>query len=183
MLVKIFNIYKFYFLISAFVALLLAIAYYPLSILGYFLIFLGAFLSPFLYEIDYFVYAYILDPDSPFSITLRNLILAKNYKGAFIFAHENNKDMSYSVLRSILVVLGVLGIAFILILSPNTSLFSIGIVLSFLLTSIYLQVVSLYTNSWKMWYSSFEIPIDKKYAQLIIGAQLVIFIFFILQIL
>ncbi len=185
MLLDFIKIYRYYFLIALFVAILLSVSNFSNenNILNYILISLGSLLTPFLYELDYLIYAYLLDTDAPFSITLRNLLKAKRFRAAFLYAHENGAEMTFSIFRSVLVVLGVFGVAFILVFSPSPPLFSLGVVLSFLLTSLYLQISSLYTGTWKMWYSSFDTELKESYIKAIIILEVLIYIFFIFQVL
>lgn len=59
-----------------------------------FLIFLGTFLGIFMLDLDYFLQAYILEPDDNFSKLLRDYIKSKDFGGAldYIIYHADEVD-------------------------------------------------------------------------------------------
>ncbi|PIR43797.1 hypothetical protein COV24_00975 [candidate division WWE3 bacterium CG10_big_fil_rev_8_21_14_0_10_32_10] len=182
MFTKLIDIYKIYFAISLLVALVLLLGHYNDGLLVIILIIVGALLTPFIYELDYLLYAYVVDPSAPVSSQLQNLIKGKNYKGAFLYAHENTNDFDSTVFRSILMVVSAFGIGFLLIFSP-VNILARSVILSFILTTIYLEIVSFTDGSWENWYSFFDTPPKEIYAKVFIGLQIAVFMVFLFKVL
>ena len=182
MIKKLLEVYRIYFLISFTVFLLFVLANLDKFNLVYFiLVFLGAFMVPFLYELDYLLYAYILEPNTNFSVTIKSLLQQKNYRGVFIFAHENEISMSNSIFRSILLVIGVFAIAF-LSMYTFSNIVSQTILLTFLLTSLYLQTASFINNSYRSWYSFLDFVPKITVAKIFLAVQYILYLLFLLSI-
>lgn len=181
MIKKLLDIYKVYFLISLLVSTLLIIANIPSPIYVYVLIVLGSFLTPFLYEIDFLLYAFILDPQNEVSKNIRSLLKQKNYSGTFLYAHEHAQSLENDVLRSIFMVIGVFAIGFMLLFGYANYL-AISVVLTYLLTSLYLQTLSFGNNSWRAWYSFLDFVPKENVAKAFLAIQYVIFVIFILRV-
>jgi hypothetical protein len=181
MVKRLLDIYKIYFLISCIISTLLILANLGSAWYVYVLILLGSFLTPFLYELDFVLYAYILDPESEVSRGIKNLIVSKNYSGAFLYAHEHSANFENAVLRSVLMVIGVFAVGFLLLFSFS-NYFAISIILTYLLTSLYLQTLSFATNSWRAWYAFFDFVPKEKFAKGFLIIQYFVFLIFIIQI-
>ncbi len=181
MITKLFEVYRTYFLISIAVFALIVLANFEkVNILWFIPVFIGCVLLPFVYELDYIFYAYLIEPESKFSNDLKQLILVKNYRGAFVYAHENENLISNSVVRSVLTVVGAFGITFLSVFT-FTNLVSQSILLTFLLTSIYLQTLSFFNGSWRNWYNFLEFVPKIKIAKLFLAIQGVFYIIFLFQ--
>ncbi|MBP7859974.1 hypothetical protein KA001_03390 [Patescibacteria group bacterium] len=181
MLTKVFDIYKIYFLISFVVFFLLTFLFFDKSYLTVILLFLGSFLAPFLYEIDILIFVFILEPHSEYSKNIRGYILSKNYKSAFVYAHEHVVNMTSSIFRSLILVLLVYALAFLLFFGFANP-FSKAVVLSYLLTSLYLQTLSFANNSWRSWYSFIEFIPKIKYAKILLILEYILFLVLIYKI-
>ena len=182
MIKKLLEVYKIYFLISLAVFVLIVLANFDKINPLYFIpIFIGAFMVPFLYELDYILYAYTVEPTTNFSTTIKSLLQQKNYKGVFIFAHENEISVNNSIFRSILLVIGVFAVAF-LSMYTFSNIVSQTILLTFLLTSIYLQTVSFVNNSYRSWYSFLDFVPKIIVAKIFLGLQYVVYLLFLLSI-
>lgn len=181
MITKLFDIYKAYFLISLLVAIVLILANINASVWFLSLIVVGALLTPFLYELDFLIYAYLLEPSTKPAKTVKSLIEQKNYKGAFLYSHENTSEFESTVFRSILMVIGAFGVGFLLLFSFVNPLAK-AMVLSFLLTSIYLQTLSFTNNSWRSWYDFIDFVPKEKFAKIFLVAQYFIYLLFLLRV-
>lgn len=182
MLKKLIEVYKIYFLISLAIFLLVVLANFDKVPTFYFVfVFIGAFMVPFLYELDYILYAYILEPTTNFSISIKNLLNQKNYKGVFIFAHENEISITSSVFRSILLVISIFAVAFLSIYTFS-NIISQTILLTFLLTSIYLQTISFVNNSYRSWYSFLDFVPKITIAKIFLMMQYLVYLLFLLSI-
>jgi|GEM_PF-4301336 len=181
MIKKLLDIYKIYFFISLLVSVILVVANIPSPYYVYILIVIGAFLTPFLYELDFLLYAFILDPSNEVSKNIRSLLKQKNYGGTFLYAHENSQSLENDVLRSIFMVIGVYAIGFMLLFGYSNYL-AISIVLTYLLTSLYLQSLSFGNNSWRAWYSFLDFVPKENVAKAFLAVQYVVFVIFILKV-
>lgn len=182
MIKKLLDVYKIYFLISLVVFVLVFLANYEkVNIFLFIPAFFATLLVPFLYELDYIFQAYIIEPESAFSTTIKNLVTQKNYRGVFIYAHENEGVILNSVLRSVITVLGIFAIAFLSIFTFS-NVVSQSILLSFLLTSIYLQTISFVNGSYRSWYSFLDFIPKASAAKAFLVTQYLVFIFFLLSI-
>lgn len=182
MIIKLLEVYRTYILISVVVFILVVLANLEkVNPLMFIPIFLGCVLIPFIYELDYIFYSYLIEPEAKFSQDIKSLMQQKNYKGVFVYAHENESLLTNSVLRSIITVLGTFAITF-LSLFTFTNLVSESILLTFLLTSLYLQSISFFNGSWRSWYNFIEFIPKAKAAKAFLILQFLIFVIFLLRI-
>ena len=170
-----------YFLISVVVAFVLLIGNYNEGVWAILLITLGALITPFIYELDYFLYVYFVDPESEISKQIRTLMAAKNYSGAFLYSHENAIHFDNTVFRSILMVVCAFSVGFLFLFSP-VNFFAKSVILSFLLTTLYLETKSFFEGSWKTWYSFINWIPKEKYAKIFLGLQYLIFLVFLFRV-
>ena len=181
MIGRLLNIYRVYFLISLLVSAVIILGNLSGGWVLFLMVVLAALLTPFIYELDYVLETYIIEPNSEYSISFKSLIKSKNFKGAFLYAHENKALSEASVFRSGLTTLASFAIAFLLIFS-KTNIFASTLILTFLLTTLYQQVLSFYDNSWRKWYTGFfEFTPKEIYAKIFLGIQFLVFLYFLLQ--
>lgn len=178
MLTKAFDIYKIYFLISLVIFSLLTFLFFDEGYLALFFLFLGAFLTPLLYEADIFIFAFVLEPHTEYSKNIQKYVSVKNFKAAFIYAHEHIVNMTSSIFRSLILVLLVFALGFLLFFS-FASPFSKAVVLSYLLTSLYLQTISFANDSWRSWYSFIEFIPKIRYAKILLFLEYLLFLILI----
>lgn len=182
MIKKLLDVYKIYFLISLVVFILVFLANYEkVNVLFFIPAFIGTLLIPFIYELDYIFQAYIIEPESTFSKNIKILMTQKNYRGVFIYAHENEGVILNSVLRSVITVVGIFAIAFLSIFTFS-NVISQAILLAFLLTSVYLQTLSFVNGSYRSWYSFIDFIPKVKAAKIFLVIQYIVLIFFLLSI-
>ena len=81
MIKKLLEIYKIYFLISLLVSCLVVLANYE-STPTYVIIpaILMSFIIPFVYELDYIFYSYLIEPEAKFSQDIRSFINRITYR-------------------------------------------------------------------------------------------------------
>lgn len=179
---KLLEVYKIYFLISLIVTILLLLGNYNEGWLTIVLIVFGAFFTPFLYELDYLIYVYIVEPESEVSKNISMLLKQKNFIGAFLYAHENSTDFNNTIFRSILMVISIFALAFLIVFSP-INFFAKSVVMTFLLTTLYLETTSFLDGTWKAWYSFFDWTPKEIAAKAFVGFQYLLYVIFIFQIL
>lgn len=183
MIGRLLNIYKVYFLISLVVSAVIILGNLSSGWVLVVLVILAALLTPFIYELDYILEAYIIEPNSEYAQGFKSLIKTKNFNGAFLYAHENKILSEASIFRSGLTALASFAIAFLLVFS-KTNIFASTLILTFLLTTLYQQVLSFYDNSWRSWYTGFLTFTPKEiYAKIFLGIQFLIFLYFLIQVL
>jgi len=176
------KIYRIYFLISVVVSFLLIILNLNKDTFFYIQVLIGAFLTPFVYELDYILYAYFLDPDAKVSKFFKEGFKQKKYLQSLNYAHQHNLDFSGTVLRSILMVLAVYGLAF-LILFSNAQPIAISMTLTFLLTTLYLQTISVFNNTYKTWYEIIEFTPSENVAKIVLFIEYLVFFIFLTKLL
>ena len=106
------NLFKFYripFIISASLAVVLLSQIYRGGTLELILIVLGAISGMFFLDLDYFIHAYILEPEDNFSKMFRDYIKQKDLVGAFnyIIFHSDeveNKTLNSAIFQAALMV-------------------------------------------------------------------------------
>lgn len=155
MLKKLFNLYSFPLLISlttAIVILGLSVARSPLEIT---LIFVGAFIGTFVLELDYFLYAYFLEPQKEFSKSLMAFIKDKDFKSLLDHIKYHRNEISEKTLNSALFQV-VLGALMIFVVSSNTSIIIKAITLSTFSNSAYRMMEDHYLRGTNEWFWSFK---------------------------
>lgn len=182
MITRLLNIYRMYFLISILVSAVIILLNLDGGLITFILVALAAICTPFIYELDYILEAYIIEPGSEYAKNFKILIDNKNFNGAFVYAHENKTLSEASIFRSIITVVAGFGIAFLLVFS-NTNIFANTLILTFLLTTLYQQLLSFYDSSWKKWYTSFfEFTPKEIYAKIFLGLQFLTYLYFLIQV-
>jgi len=115
-----------------------------------FLTALGAVLGTFLLELDYFVYAYLLEPEKSFSTTLRGFIAHRDYTGALNHIYYNKEEVKDKTLNSVLFQIALAGTA-LFVAASTSGLLIKTLILSTFANSIY-KMADYYfegkTNQW-----------------------------------
>lgn len=150
MIKRLVNVYKIPILISitVFVVLLaLTVERNPMLIA---FMFLGAILGTFVMELDYFINAYFLEPQSEFSKSVKGYITHHDYTGLINFIHFHKNDVTDKTLNSVLFQVVLAGGMFV-VSASNASLFFKALVISTFTASIY-RMIELYfqgqSDSW-----------------------------------
>lgn len=98
--------------------------------------FLGIFLGTFVLDLDYFIYAYVTDPDKDFSKTLKGYFDHRDFSNAVSYIYYHREDIKEKTLQSVLfqVVAGTL--TFFSVLTP-LNYFAKTLILSAYVNSLY----------------------------------------------
>lgn len=155
MLKKIVSIYIMPLLTSTVVAmaiLALRVSQNPIEIS---LILLGAFISVFVLDLDYFLYAYFIETDSDFSRNLRAYFSHRDFSGglAYLASHKDyieDKALNSAIFQIALALLSIF-LAF-----SNTNIFLKTIVYSTFANSIYRSIESYIEFGPKYWFWSIK---------------------------
>jgi len=102
----------------------------------YFLV--GAFFGTFFLDLDYFLFAYITEPDHYFSKELKKLIGRKNIPDIVSYVDTHKAEMGDSVLHSALFQ-GILVILSFYVVSSTGNIFMKALVMTAMLQSFYRQ--------------------------------------------
>jgi hypothetical protein len=176
MLKNLLNYYKLPMLLSvsvsiAFVALKLLRD--PIAI-GFVLA--GALLGTFFLDLDYILHAYILDPDSDFSKTIKGYIHHKDFKGLVTYLFYHRTDLKEKTLSSAVFQVVLAG-ASLLVVSSTASNFSKAFVLSAYVNSMYrFAEEHLQNKNTKEWFWAFKVNADKKFVSaysIVLGVVLI----------
>jgi hypothetical protein len=121
------------------------------SIFEIFLLFLGALLGMFFLDLDYFLNAYILEPEENFSRLLRDYIKAKDFTGAlnYIIFHADeveNKTLNSAVFQFAMIFFA------IFIVRSDLSIFFKALVLSTQLNTIFRFFYFYFQGHGKDWF-------------------------------
>jgi len=106
------------------------------DILTAILILLGCLLGTFFLDLDYFIYAYFLNPDDFFSHKIKDFVKSKDFAGALNYTIHHSNDIKNKTLNSAFfqVMLSVFTLYFV---RSWVSHFLKALVISILLNSIY----------------------------------------------
>ena len=100
------------------------------------LLFLGCILGMFLLDLDYFLQAYILEPEENFSKLLRDYIKSKDYLGAFNYIIYHADEVQNKTLNSAIFQFGLLFFSLFIVRS-DLSIFFKSLILSTQLNTIF----------------------------------------------
>jgi len=147
---KIWDIYKIQMLVSLALTIVIIATNVIKTPQAIFLTALGAVLGTFLLELDYFVYAFFLEPEKSFSITLKGFVEHKDYTGAINHIYYNKEEVKDKTLNSVLFQIALAGTA-LFVASSTSGLLIKTLILSTFANSIY-KMVDYYfegkTNQW-----------------------------------
>lgn len=151
MLKKILDVYRIPFLLSLTLAIVLIALKVERSPLTFTLICLGTLLGTFVLDLDYFIYAYFLEPAHDFSVSLKGFIAHKDLPNTLAYIHYHKNDLEDKILNSALFQ-AVLAGAAIFITSSNASFFIKALILSAFVNSIYKMVEEYLENRTDHWF-------------------------------
>ena len=151
MIKKIWNIYKIQFLVT--ITLIIVIVSTKVFKTPQIIVAtsLGAILGTFLLELDYFVYAYFLEPEKSFSKDLKGFMQHKNLPGALNHIYYNKESVKEKTLNSVLFQIALAAIS-IFITSSTSSLFLKTFILSAFANSIYKMADYYFENKSDQWF-------------------------------
>lgn len=136
MLKKLWNFYKISLLISLTLAMVLIGIKVERQVFGITAIFLGSFFGTFFLDLDYFIWAYFLEPASDFSKTLVAYTKHADFVNIVNHVHYHKNDVREKTLNSVFFQIVLAGMSVIAVSSTNFS-FVKTLILSTFANSIY----------------------------------------------
>lgn len=135
---------------------------------------LGGLLGTFVLDLEYVLYAYLLEPSREFSKTLLSYIKHRDIKNALLHIHHNKNQVTDKSLNSALFQI-VLGFLCIFVITSTRVLFAKALVLSTFASTVYKLLEHYFDNKIDEWFWSFKTKPNKQQVQTyIIGAILVL---------
>lgn len=139
-------------------------------------IILGVLAGTFILDLDYFIYALFLEPDTDFSKTVSAFIKHSDIKGALQYIQYHREEISDLTLHSVVFQLVLVG-AVIFGVSSANNFFVKALVLSTYLNSIY-RLIELYlANNHEKWFWSLKKIPGKKAVIIYVVALLAVLVF------
>jgi len=155
MLKKIWNVYKIQLLVTlTLIIVIISVKVFKTPQI-IFVASLGALLGTFLLDLDYFVYAYFLEPEKTFSKTLRGFMQHKDLAGAINHIFFNKDEVKEKTLNSVLFQIALAG-ASIFVTSSSSSLLIKTLVLSAFANSIYKMADYYFDDKSDQWFWSLK---------------------------
>jgi len=154
------NIYKIQLLIS----LTLAVALIALPVvktpLNIALVFLFSILGTFILDSDYFIHAYLVETDTPFSKNLRAYIKHKDFFGAITYMNLKGEEVKEKTLHSGL--FQILFALFCIFVAYSDVYYPVKVfIISIFANSIYKVIETYFTKDINEWFWSFKTAPDK----------------------
>ncbi|MFC1756247.1 hypothetical protein ACFLZK_02540 [Patescibacteria group bacterium] len=181
MLKKVWDIYKIQFIVTLTLTVVIVSTKIIKTPTYISLAALGAFLGTFVLELDYFVYAYFLEPEKSFSITLRGFMQHKDLGGALNHMYFNKEEVKEKTLNSVLFQIALAG-ASIFVASSSTNLFLKSFVLSIFANSIYKMADYYFDNKSDQWFWALK-KVPNENGILIYGVMMVLVLVYSLTLL
>lgn len=116
---------------------------------------LGSIFGTFLLDLDYIIYAYFLEPEKPYSKTLKQFGRHKDYKNFVHYLFYNKEAVKEKTLNSVLFQIALAG-ASILVVSTGTNIFIKTFVLSSFANSIYKMLTHYFDHQLEEWFWSLK---------------------------
>jgi hypothetical protein len=181
MLKKLFSFYKVPLLIST-VLVIVLIALNPSKPALYFAqIFFGAFLGTFFLEIEFFLHAYIFEPDVDFSKTLLGFTKHGDLINAFLFINYHKDEIKEKSINSGVFQI-VMAFVCISVVFATTYVMMKALVLSIFANSIYRFAECYYKGNIEEWFWAFKRTPSKRmlsfYTMALIGTLVLCLYFF-----
>lgn len=154
---KLIEVYKIQVLVSAGVAIAIIALNVFISPFNILLTILGAAIGIFFLDLDYIFYAYFLEPEQPFSKTLRGFIAHKDFANALNHIYYNKSEVKDKTLNSVLFQIALAGSALFAVAATN-SLFINTLILSTLANSIYKMGIYYYDGKVSEWFWALKKP-------------------------
>ncbi len=149
---KILNVYKLQIAISFTLAItLIATKYAFNTTLTTPTIIIGVLIGTFILELDYFVYAYILEPKKSFSISLKGFLDHKDFAGALDHIYYNREEVKEKTLNNVLFQMVLAGIS-LFVVSSTAGIFVKALVLSTYANSIYKMAMYYFDGKAEQWF-------------------------------
>ncbi len=132
----IFQFYRIPIILALSIAVVILSTNFKGNTFDIFLLFLGSIVGMFLLDLDYFLHAYILEPEENFSKMLRDYVKSKDFIGAFNYIIYHADEVENKTLNSAVFQFAMMFFA-IFIVRSDVSIFFKSLVLSAQLNSIF----------------------------------------------
>jgi len=172
MIKKIWNIYKIQFVVTLTLIIVIIATKIIKTPTTVFLAALGAILGTFVLELDYFVYAYFLEPEKTFSVTLKGFMQHRDFAGALDHIYFNKEEVKEKTLNSVLFQIALAGVS-IFVTSSSTGLFIKTFILSAFANSIYKMADYYFDNKSDQWFWALK-KMPTENGILVYGAMMVL---------
>ena len=144
MIKKLVDLYKIPLLVSVTLSVVLIALRLERDTISLMFLVVGAVLGTFFLDLDYFIYAFLLEPNTDFSRTLASFVKNGDISNALSYIYYHKNDIAEKTLHSVFFQLVLAGAA-LLVVSSNSSYFIKAFVLSAFVNSIY-RLVEHYLN-------------------------------------
>lgn len=150
----------------------------PVNIIG---VFIGALIGTFVLESEYFLNAYLFEPKTDFSKTLRGFVSHKDFAGAFRYIHYNKEEQQDNALNSALFQI-VLALMSIFVVYSVANYFVRALILTVFAQSIYVAIEYYFKDKTDEWFWALNNKPNKANVQLYISVLLIILAFALYQV-
>ena len=114
-------------------------------------VFVGSLLGTFILDLDYFIYAYVIEPQAEFSKTITAYIKHRDFSNALQYIQYHKNDMGERTLHSVVFQLAMVGITlFGVSVAPNY--FVKALILSTFANSIYRLTELYFAGDYDSWF-------------------------------
>ena len=167
--------YKFPLLISAVLTIVLFAATSIRLPIQATQIILGALLGTFILDLEYFLYAYVLEPDKDFSKTLIGFFKHKDFGNVINHIKYHKDDVEDKSLNSALFQV-IFAVLCIFVVTATTSLFAKAFVLSILASSLYKLSEVYFEDKTDTWFWAFKSKPSKSGIKVFFGIMIFILV-------
>jgi hypothetical protein len=151
----IFKYYRLQIIISISLTVVLISQVFKNGYLDLSLIVLGTLLGTFFLDLDYFIQAYFIDPESEFSRLLKDYVKHKDVVGALNYIIYHSNDVKNKTLNSAIFQIALSVFAIYVVRSPVAHFYK-ALIISVLLNSIYRFVYFYLQNEYEDWFWFFK---------------------------
>lgn len=106
------------------------------------LVFVGAILGALMMDLEFILYAYIIEPNSPASLSIKTFVRANGFGGYVRYLNENEYSFTELPLRSVLFQVLLMIFAYYVVITGG-HYFGVALILSMLATIFYMQIIEL----------------------------------------
>lgn len=138
--------------------------------------FIGAFMGSFILDIEYFLYAYIFEPEDDFSINLKAYIKYKDFSQAINHIKQHKETIKDKSLNSALFQIALAVLSVFTVYSVE-SIFTKTLILSTFANSIYRLLEAYFNSQTENWFWAFKDKPSKNGVFTFISVMIIILVF------
>lgn len=140
-------------------------------------ILLGCILGSFLLDLDYYLFAFLVEPSHHFSIRVKEFFNQKNLLGMVVFVSTHTDSLSRLTLHSALFQV-IMAVVVLYVLTSSSSVFGQAFVLSGFLASIY-KISDQYfrTKNVDNWFWILKEKPTKRFLQIYFASLVIVFVY------